>query len=122
MKREIPELFVPFHPDTETAANSFEKAMDVIGESYSFKEVGTYLNDISLCEQTISFDGKDYPASRWAIETLCKICRLSKNTIFNLSPRPLIDLINNVVKIKQERVCIVMDKTETRVINIVKAE
>ena len=79
MKRGIPELLVPFLPDKpETTVDSFEEAMNTKEESYSFEEVGTYLNHIILGEQTISFDGKDYSATRWAIESLCKICGVSK--------------------------------------------
>jgi hypothetical protein len=121
MKRGIPEIFVPFLPDTETTVYTFEDAMSEMEESYSFKEVGAYLNNITLGEKTISFNGKEYPAYRWAIESLCKICKLSMATTYGLSPSYLINLINNIVRTEQKRVCIYLDKTEGRVVNIVKA-
>ena len=121
MKRGIPELFVPFLPDTEKTVYSFDEAANKIKESYTFKEVGTYLKNMTLGETTISFNSKEYPANRWAIESLCKICKLSRATTYGLSPYYLVDLINKIVRINQKRVCIFLDKDETKVVNIVKA-
>jgi hypothetical protein len=120
MNRRIPELFVPFIIDTQAKANSFEDAMNILEESYSFREVGTYLYNVKLDDRKILVDGKYYSASRWAIKSLCKMCGLSKTTTY-LSPNYLISLINNIVKAKQEYICIFFDKAETKVINIVKA-
>ena len=120
MKRDIPELFVPFHADTETTVSSFEDAVNTLEKIYCVKQVEASLSEIKLNERTVSFEGKDYAATRWAIESLCKICRLSKSTTFGLNSHYLIDLINNIIKVGQESICIFLDWEETRMVNIVK--
>jgi hypothetical protein len=121
MKGKIPELFVPFLPDTETTAYSFDDAMSKMEESYSFKEEKAYLNNITLGEKTISVNGQMFLANRFALESLCKLCKLSLPTTYSLSPNYSIDLINKIVGVDQRTVCIFLDESESRVVNIVKA-
>ena len=64
MKRDIPELFVPFHADTETTVSSFEDAVNTLEKIYCVKQVEASLSEIKLNERTVSFEGKDYAATR----------------------------------------------------------
>jgi len=121
MKSKIPEIYIPFLPDIQTIAYSFEDAINEIENKYSFNEMVANTNDIKLGEGIISINRKDYPATRWALESLFKLFGLSKSTAVRLQLSDLIKFIDILKNGQKKEVSIFLDKTDIRIINIVKS-
>ena len=122
MKIRIPELYLPFLPDVEATSNSFNDAITQVERRYSFNKIGVDLNQLQLGSNFISIDNKEYQASRWAVESFCKLCKISRSTVYELNPHHLIKLINNIVKTQHKRICILLAKEENKIVNLVKAD
>jgi hypothetical protein len=120
MNKNIPEIYIPFLPDTQITVNSHDDAINEVESKYSFNEATANTNDIKLGKGIISINGKDYRATRWALESLFKLFGLSKSTAVRLELNDLIKFIDILKNGQRKEVSIFLDKTDNRIINIVK--